>query len=237
MNWSSITLGKFQQIEHLNKRGLSEMDKVLFSTCIVFDMTEYELDNTDPKKVFKMTNKLAKVFESPFNPKPLTKIGKYFINYDISKISFGQYIELAFFLQNQIHNAHYIMATMSRMWLRKHTAKDHRRKADYFLLQPVNKVIGGINQIAENFKEFNKEYKSLFGLDKEVTGDVQEQEFNKRYGWIYSASQVAEYERITQDEAFNLPVRQALNDLAYLKAKGKYEANQSRKNSQTLQNV
>ena len=75
--------------------------------------------------------------------------------------------------------------------------------------------------------DFNKLYSNLFGLDPNThNGDAQADGFNKRYGWIYSASQVAEYERITLDEAYGLPVCQAFNDLAYLKAKSSYEAEQ-----------
>lgn len=230
MNWRNITLGKFQQLDEINSRKLSDIDRVLFSACVVFDMTEFELDNADPKKVVKMMSKMQAIFETPFNVKEHYKIGRYFINYDISRMTFGQYIELSFFLSNNpIQNAHYVMATISSQWLRKHTANDHRKKANYFLYQPIEKIMGCLKVISETFAEFNKEYKDLFGLDKEVNGDVQEDIFNKRYGWIYSASQVAEYERITNEQAFALPVRQALNDLAYLKAKGKYEVEQIRK--------
>jgi hypothetical protein len=230
MNWSNITLAKFQQIEAVNSLNLSDIDKVLFSVCIIYNMTEFELDNTAPGKVLKMTEHVSKVFESPFNPKAQNKIGRYFINYDISKITFGQYIELAFFLQDTVSHAHYIMATISKQWMRKHTANDHRKKANYFLTQPVTAIMGGVSLIKERFEEFNKEYGKLFGVDKTVAGDVQEEEFNKRYGWIYSATQVKEHEGIKLDDAFALPVRQALNDLVFLKAKGKYEAEQLRKN-------
>lgn len=220
----------FQQIEEVNRRDIPDIDKVLFSVCIVFGMTEYELDNTDPKKVVRLTNKINELFESPFKPKANTKIGRYFINYDVSKMTFGQYIELTFFLHDPVRNAHYIMATASRLWLRKHTSDDHRKKANYFLTQPVALVTGGVQLIKERFEDFNKEYKSLFGIDKSVAGDVENDDFNKRHGWIYSATQVAEHEKITLEEAFSLPVRRALNALVFIKAKSKYDMEQLRKN-------
>lgn len=232
MNWNNITLGKYQQIDKINGGDLSDIDKVLFSTCVLFDMTEYELNNTDPRKAVKMMAKMQSIFETPFSPKAFTKIGRYVISYDVSKMTFGQYIELAFFFADKTkvtQYAHYIMATISRQWPRKHTAKDHRKKANYFLIQPVESVIGGVNRIADSFNQFNTEYKGLFGVDKNVSGDVQDEEFIKRYGWIYSATQVAQHEGVTLDAAFALPVRQALNDLAFIKAKGKYEADQLRK--------
>jgi hypothetical protein len=113
--------------------------------------------------------------------------------------------------------------------MRKHMASDHRKKANYFLRQPIEKIIGCVNLITENFNQFNSEYKNFFGVDKDVYGEVEEQEFNKRYGWIYSATQVKEHEGITLDDAFAIPIRQAFNDLMFLKAKAKYDALQFKK--------
>lgn len=225
MSWNKVTLFKFQHIEAINAKELSEVDKLLFAVCAVFDMTEHQLDNTSPEKVIKLVDKVNKIFSSDFNPQPKKRIGKYFIKYDVSKMTLGQYIELAFFLQNPTQNAHYIIASVSNRLWRKNNSSQHSKKAAYFLKVPVSKIIGCVTQVKKSFDEFNKEYKGLFGLDKEVHNpQAIEDKFNKRYGWIYSASQVAEYERITLDAAFRLPIRQALNDLAYLKAKGKYES-------------
>lgn len=48
--------------------------------------------------------------------------------------------------------------------------------------------------------------------------------FMQQFGWVYNATMVSEHERITLDAAFNLPVIQFLNDLAFLKAKSEHEA-------------
>lgn len=232
MNWNKISLAKFQQLDEVNNRELPELDKVLYSACIVFDRTEYEIDNAEPQEVIKLTNKLKQIFETPFNQHAYMKAGKYFVNYDLSKMTLGQYIELSFFLSNKpVQNAHYIMATISS---RKHKAIDHKKKAEFFLNHPVEKIMGCINRITESFQDFNKEYKGLFGIDREVSGDVEENIFNKRYGWIYSASQIAEYERITLDEAFGLPIRRAFNALMFLKAKAKYDSEQLRKSNKSI---
>lgn len=234
MTWKNITLGKYQLIEQVNKTDLPDMDKVLHTACIVFEKTEYEIDNEKPRRVVKMISKIQSVFEKPLNVKACARIGKYVVNYDVSRITFGQYIELSFFFANGFEkNMHYILATMSCRWLRKHTSKDHRKKAEYFLNQPVGLIIGALNKIKENYNQFNSQYNSLFGIDTEVSGNVQNDEFNKRHGWIYSASQVADHERITLDEAFALPVIQAFNALIFLKAKGKYEMEQFRKSNKS----
>ena len=229
--WNKVTIAKYQQIDEISNRKISDEDKMLFSVCVLFDKTEYQLDNIGKRKGMKLINKATKIFSSELIQKVVKWIGPYQINYDLSKLSFGQYIELSFFLSNgPVQNAHYVFATLSHLPLLRNNANKHRSKAEWFLKQPMTKIIGGIAEIIKLFTAFNAEYKSLFGLDREVSGDVQEDKFNKRYGWIYAASQIAEYERIALDQAFNLPVRQAFNDLAYLKAKAKYEAEQLKSN-------
>lgn len=223
MNWNNITLFKFQQIDEINAREVSDLDKILFTTCVVFNLTEYQLDNKPLKEANKLIEKVKNIFENEINAKPKKKIGKFKMDYDPSKLTFGQYIELSFFLQARpIQNAHYILSSLASK-----DADKHRQRADYFLTIGVSKIVGSISFFIEKFKKFNEEYKSLFGLDNESGGkEAQSDQFNKRYGWIYAASQVAEYERITLDATFALPIRRAFNDLAFLKAKVKYDAEQ-----------
>jgi hypothetical protein len=230
MTWKNITLGMYQQIEAINKQDMPDIDKALYSACTVFGKTEYEINNEKPKKVLKMMNQLQNIFESPFNPKCVSRIGEYAINYDVSRITLGQYIEISFFIgRGLVNNAHYILASMAGRWRKKKITSDHLTRAEYFLIQPVEYVIGAANLIRENYIKFNKQYQQLFGIDPEVAGNVQDEDFNKRYGWIYSATQVAQHEGISLDAAYGLPVKQAFNDLLFIKAKGKYEMEQLRK--------
>lgn len=232
MNWGNITYGQFQQIEAINKLDLPDMDKVLHTACIVYNKTEYQIDNEKPVKVVKMISKMQSVFETPFNPKAVNRLGRYAINYDVSKITLGQYVSLSFYItKGPAENAHYILATMASVRLRKHSTKDHKRKADYFLKQPIELVVGALNEIQQSYNRFNQGYQSLFGVDPGVSGNVENDEFNKRYGWIYSATQVALHEGIPLDEAYGLPVIQAFNDLIFLKAKCKYEVEQFNKSN------
>ncbi len=77
----------------------------------------------------------------------------------------------------------------------------------------------------------DKRYPILFGeragkTDEESGSENIESVFAKHYGWIYSATIVADHERISLDAAFELPVFQFLNGLAYMKMKNKLEAKQ-----------
>lgn len=223
--WDKVTLYQFQQIDQINSReDLEEIDKLLFTTCLLHNLTEYQLDTMKPKKALRYINRTRRVFET----EPTIEVSEPAfgipVEYDISKVTFGQYIELAYFTQQPIiHSAHYILASLSG-------TENHRGRADFFLSQSVIKTLSAVRLFTENWKRFNDEYKNLFGVDEQVSGEgAKEDYFTKRYGWIYSASVVAEYERITLQEAYKLPVRQALNGLAYLKAKAKFETQQLKK--------
>jgi hypothetical protein len=63
------------------------------------------------------------------------------------------------------------------------------------------------------------------GLFENTTGDTGGESIGKGssrfieyYGWQYSTTQVAEYYRITLNEAYELPAIEYLNALSYLKA-------------------
>jgi len=78
--------------------------------------------------------------------------------------------------------------------------------------------------------EVDRRYPVLFGGverqdDSEPDSSI-ERVFAKHYGWIYSTSLVADIERITLDQAFELPIYQYLNGLAYSKMKQKLERKQ-----------
>lgn len=228
MKWKDISLFKFQQIEAINARKIDDLDKILFTTCIVFDKTEYELDNIDPKKANRLITKVSKLFAETMEPEPVKRIGSYKIEYDASKITLGQYVEISHFLQgNPVQNGHYILASITHKYFRKNKSDEHKKKAEYFLKQPITKTVGSVLTFIENFAAFNKEYKALFGLDKETSDEVDL--FNKVFGWQFSAREVAADLGITLNEAYALPIREALSSLSYLKAKVQYQERQNKK--------
>jgi hypothetical protein len=81
----------------------------------------------------------------------------------------------------------------------------------------------------------DKGFEGLFGsrddgeeLD-EVSSRSSVSNFMRDFGWIYQAALVAEFERITMEEVYDIPTIQFLNDLSFLKAKNEYEAEQLKK--------
>jgi len=81
----------------------------------------------------------------------------------------------------------------------------------------------------------DKSFEGLFGIGNdeqesdEVSGRSSVSNFMRDFGWIYQASLVAEFERVTMEEAYELSTIQFLNDLSYIKAKNEYESEQLKK--------
>ena len=86
-----------------------------------------------------------------------------------------------------------------------------------------------------SLQRLDKEFEGLFDSrdDDEESNQISSRSavsnFMRFYGWLYQTELVANYEKIKLEEAYDLPTLQYLNNLAYLKAKGEYEAEQLRK--------
>ena len=79
-------------------------------------------------------------------------------------------------------------------------------------------------------QELDRSFKGLFNQsgngegNQSGRGQQASDRFMRIHGWQYTAHLIAEFERITLDQAYDLPIIQALNDMSYLKAKGRMEA-------------
>jgi len=231
MNWKNITLQQFQQISIINAdEELDEADKLLFIISILYDKTDYQLGRISTTKLKRLINSVNNIFTSEINIKQKNRFGIYKLNYDIASIRFGQYVELSYFIQqDSTQKAHNILASIAAPLFFKNDSKNHSKISNYFLKQPITNVLGSIKTLLDALQSFNENYKGLF--DSGIVDDNVDSihPFNKYYGWIYSATLIKEHEGITLEQAFNLPVRQALNALAYLKSKGLYEEEQLKK--------
>lgn len=223
-----LTHKTYVEIELINSSvEIPDVDKALYTVCAVYSLTEQQLDLMKWKKVEHMVSTVEKLFKSEFKLAVKKLIGLYKINYDIENISFGQYIELAYFLQfNSIDKANYVLASVAKTFRKT----SHIQRADYFTNCNAGTVIMSYVEIRKRFNDLNKKFKSLFSLDTTVYSDEEiNHPFNKRYGWIYSAKTVAKFNGVTLDEAFEYPVKRALNDLLYLKEESKYMSLLSKK--------
>lgn len=232
MRWRNITLHQFQIINDINdNQDFDELDKLLHISGVLFDKTETQLVQIGADKCRKLISKTEALFKKDFPNNPHKRIGIYRIEYEIERLRFGQFVELVYFTTgNIIDNAAEILASVAHLPFMRNDSTSHRKRSAYFLHRPVTEIVGSLAEVVESFSQFCKEYPGLFDLPEDgEEQEVKEDPFNRSFGWIYSATQVAEHERITLEQAYNLPVRQAMNDLAFLKAKQEYDRKQIEK--------
>jgi hypothetical protein len=221
--WDKITVEMYQYINEINETDMDQVDKMLFSMAFLTGKTEQEFDKINKYKFAQLQRQLKQRFEHlNMQGKETERIKDFKFNFDVRKITLGQFIEVQhFYKNNYLNNLHLIAASFS-------TCKDysHVERADKILKMPMLPVLYNVTKFLEVIKKLSEEYQGLFGIE-----DVEQEElkpltngFNEQYGWIYSAQKIAEFERIKLDEAYDLPIIQAFNDLAFLKAHQEYEA-------------
>lgn len=225
--WSKISVEMYQYINDINDSEMEETDKLLMTLTALTGKTEKQLDKLGTSKwgMFRFTmlvNKLRKRLNVLAKKgKPVKRLKGFRFIQDVEQLTFGKYIEIQhFFKQGQVESLHLVAASMC-----ENEDANHQQRADRILQLPFLPIFWTVIDMLEQLSVFNKEYKGLLGIDEETDEELipEKNKFNDRYGWIYSAKKVADFENITLDAAFDLPVRHAFNDLAYLKELSNYE--------------
>ena len=82
-----------------------------------------------------------------------------------------------------------------------------------------------------NFNAVNERFGYLFNArpTNEDVGESGSEEFARSFGWLYNCKMVSEFESVSIDDAWKLPVIRFLNDLSYLKMKREIDNEQERK--------
>jgi NTP pyrophosphatase (non-canonical NTP hydrolase) len=227
--WNKITVEMYQYINEINESQMDQVDKVLFTMAFLTGKSEEEFDKINKYKFAQLQRQFKQRFaQLKMQGKETERIKSFKFNFDIRKVTLGQFIEVQhFYKNNYMVNLHLIAASFS-------TCKDysHVERADRILKMPLLPVLYNVTKFLEVIKKLSSEYNGLFGIE-----DMEEEDlkpltngFNEQYGWIYSAQKIAEFERIKLDEAYDLPIIQAFNDLAFLKAHQEYEAEINKRN-------
>lgn len=177
------------------------------------DYTELLLSEVPIEKHIKKLNKRIDTKQGLLSLK---------LEVDASKITLGQFIECQHWLKSDpILNIHLIAASI----LKKR--KEHKKDADKILKVDIKKVHDKVYQFIESFKDLIESYAGLFEQE-EVEEPKKKHVFPERYGWMYSTKEVADYEGIKLNDAYDINIIQALNAMSYLKSKASYEKWQSK---------
>jgi hypothetical protein len=221
--WNKITVEMYQYINEINETDMDQIDKVLFTMAFLTGKSEQEFDKINKYKFAQLQRQFKERFEQlNMQGKEKERIKDLKFNFDIRKVTFGQFIEVQhFYKNNYLNNLHLIAASFSTC-----DKLSHVERADKILKMSLLPVLFNVKKFIEVIKKLSDEYSGLFGIE-----EIEEEElkpltngFNEQYGWIYSAKKVAEFEGIKLDEAYDLPIIQAFNDLSYLKAHQEYES-------------
>ena len=240
--WDDITLAKYLHLHPIIHNEWSDIDK--FKEIVYILTGKYE-------KVNEWSEQQIKDYEFLFNfdfkreiKENFTINGRFYrINKDSELMKAARYIEVKTFYQNDfITNIDKIIASMVVPQKRKlclnirkckyidlpYNSMEHSKYTSDMLDLPFIFAYNLGVYFLRIINMIDSKYPVLFDqvIEKEPNESGIEYIFNRYYGWIYSATQVAEHERITLDQAFELPVLQFLNDLAYLKMFKKLEAKQ-----------
>jgi len=213
-----MTLQQYQRIASFYNQSDDEITQVALIVCDMFNLSHEEVDNMQPKTFIKYSNKVTKQFKK-LGKKPL--LGRLKLETDATKITLGQFIEVQHFLkQGEIDAMHLVTASILS------DSRQHQVKADLLLKKHIRLILADYTTFLQSFAELLQGYKGLFESDEVVEEDGKMEKphsFIEQYGWIYSAKQVAQHEGITLDKAFDLPILQAFNALAYLKSEQAYQ--------------
>lgn len=223
-----MTVAQFQRINEINETTPDSIEQLGWMVCEVFGLTHDEVDSMSAKKFEKHAAKLQRMMQR--------KEPKFFripFETDATKITFGQFIEVQYWLRQSLPAVLDLVAASILI-----DRTDHKADAAWLRDQPLRKVLPPVQRFNDSLNELVASYKGLF--DNEETEEEDEQvrpmrkgpdihPFIEQYGWIYSATEVAQHEGIKLDEAYALPVIQALNDLSYLKSKQQYNKHLSKK--------
>lgn len=214
-----MTLTQYQRIAGFWNSENDEVTQIALIVCDLYGYTYDEVNNMEPRKFLKLSKKVERSFVG-IDKKPIFSRVK--LNVDAFSITLGQFIEVQHFLKlGEIDSMHLVAASI---WVDK---REHKRKAEILLNKNVRYVLKDISAFLLSFANLLNSYSGLFETeereDEEDAKVEKPHPFIEQYGWIYSAKQIAEHEGITLDKAFELPVLQAFNTLAYLKSYQSYQ--------------
>lgn len=214
-----MTTKQYQNIYEINEFYKDEIERLAWSVCELFNLSHDEVNEMRPKTFAKKVIKLNKSLQR--SDKKFWYVRS--LETDVKKLTFGQFIEVQHWLKKPpVEVLHLIAATLNRS-----KNKNHKKLAAKYLNVSVRYILSDCLAFVTSLKNLMLEYKGVFGEQfTELEQDAKPEKphpFIELYGWIYSATQIAEHLKITLHEAYKLNLVECLNTLAFLKSKIDYE--------------
>lgn len=224
-----MTLEQYQICYSINSSIKDEVERMAMIICELWNKSPDEVDNLTRKQFLKYCDKVEKIFKKGFK-KPFYSL--YRFETDATKFTFGQFIEMQFWLKKSpIENLHLVAATISK------SSKEHSIKANYFLKHNANLCLNACLKSIDSLNELVSKYKGLFEIEDSDAEDLEQYDKEmklKRHpfievdGWTYAAREVGQWLGLNVHEAYELGVLEALNTLSTLKRKQDYDKQMSK---------
>jgi hypothetical protein len=222
-----MRLTDFQRINSLYMGEGDEIEQVAWVVCDLYNLTYEQVDKMDPRRFMNYADKVAKRVKQATSRPWWMPFSLYKTN--AFKITLGQFVEIQYWLQEGDIQALHLIASSIYRW----RWGSHEKRANRIAGRNVRYSLQDVRKFLMSLKELVQAYKSLFEKDEAENSEDQEKDeqhpFIKQYGWLFAARQVAQHEGLNIDKAMDLPIIQALNDLAYLKSENNYRKHLSKK--------
>lgn len=136
-SWQTLTVGQYQELYRLSlSTGLDDFAKLEKAICIVYNLSENQVDDLSITKFKQLASEVSFVFESeviPGKAQKYIKAGtkKYLVNYNVTDLTHGQYVSIQHFADKPIENMHYILACVVnpvRFGIKLKNKADHHLK-------------------------------------------------------------------------------------------------------------
>lgn len=228
-----MTVKQYQDIARSYAGTDDPIEQIALAVCHVYSLTVDEVDGMRKAEFLRysagMTRTMQRINSRPWYYRKILQT-------DATKITLGQFVEVQHWAKDgEADSVPLIAASV----LKKRG--QHKKDVERILRMNIRRVRQDVTAFMESFNDLVLSYSGLFE-QKELDPDATEEEiearekeqalavhpFIDRYGWIFSAKQIATFEGIALDQAYELPIIQALNDLAYLKEEVDYKAKQNR---------
>lgn len=211
-----MTVKQYIHLEKIQSGTINDVDKLAYSICYLYNKSFDEVDKLTERQFLKLSTTIAKLVT--IKPYPVQLIR---FQTDAKAITFGQFIECQEWLKNSNElKIHMIAASILK------SRTDHKKDAGRMLNKNVRAVIPSVTKFVQSFENLIIDYKFLFAIEKEEDdAEIKKKShpFLSNFGWIFSAKEVANHLGIPLNKAFDIGVIEALNTLAYLKSKQKYD--------------
>jgi len=239
----NITVKTFQALNEINSSPLDPVDKSMAMVKAVSGVED--INQLSQKKLAKICQDISETFNKWSGadglPKAKDRIkvqDKTFkICQDIYQMTAAKYVEAITFSKESVKNLHMMLATMvvPQQWTWKgykdipYPAEHHAKVSEQMLDADYDDIYPSLVRFMDSLGKISKEFGYLWeGEQGESTGAMAAA-FSKIWGWVYQTKLVAEFEGISMEAAWDLPVRRYLNDLSYLKMKREVDDEYMRK--------